>query len=345
MTKIRLRYIHEFVDRHGKVRRYVRLPGRKRVPLPALPEPPSSCGLQELRSPARFLRPGWCRSHCARHDRRCSRELLPVLRLLRRLLPRHARVRRNILERFRTEHRDKRVALLQRAHIDRMVAAKVGTPSAARNFLDTIRALMRHCLDQGWRVDDPTQGVKRLRIKTEGFRTWTEADIAAFEAVHSVGTRARLALALLLYTAQRRSDVVRLGRRHVRDGVIQVRHQKMGVVVTPVLAAILEATPSQHLTDGKPFSPPGFTNWFRDMCKGPACRAELRRMAYLKPLADVSLRPAVPLTLSRASPATRACAKCRGIRQPPTRARMARSAIDTMASAFPITRTSNGKPE
>lgn len=123
----------------------------------------------------------------------------------------------------------------------------------------------------------------------------------------------------------------------------------MGVVVTipvhPVLAAILEATPSQHLTDGKPFSPPGFTNWFRDMCKGPACRAELRRMAYLKPLADVSLRPAVPLTLSRPSPATRACAKCRGIRQPPTRARMARSAIDTMASAFPITRTSNGKPE
>jgi integrase len=85
---------------------------------------------------------------------------------------------------------------------------------------------------------------RRLRIKTEGFRTCTEADIAAFEAVHSVGTRARPALALLLYTAQRRSDVVRLGRQHVRDGVIQVRQQKMGVVFTipvhPVLAAILE---------------------------------------------------------------------------------------------------------
>ena len=37
MTKIRLPYIHEFRDRHGKVRRYVRLPGCKRVPLPGAP--------------------------------------------------------------------------------------------------------------------------------------------------------------------------------------------------------------------------------------------------------------------------------------------------------------------
>jgi hypothetical protein len=37
MTKIRLRYVHEFIDRHGKVRRYVRLPGRKRVALRGAP--------------------------------------------------------------------------------------------------------------------------------------------------------------------------------------------------------------------------------------------------------------------------------------------------------------------
>jgi hypothetical protein len=40
-------------------------------------------------------------------------------------------------------------------------------------------------------------------MKTQGFRTWTEEDIAAFEATHPIGTRARLALALLLYTAGR----------------------------------------------------------------------------------------------------------------------------------------------
>jgi len=37
MTKIRLAFVHEFRDRHGTVRRYVRLPGRKKVPLPGAP--------------------------------------------------------------------------------------------------------------------------------------------------------------------------------------------------------------------------------------------------------------------------------------------------------------------
>src|SRR5258706_15557664 len=52
------------------------------------------------------------------------------------------RSRRGILERFRAEHGDKRIALLQRAHIDRIVAAKAATPSAARNFLKALKALM-----------------------------------------------------------------------------------------------------------------------------------------------------------------------------------------------------------
>jgi hypothetical protein len=37
MTTIRLKYIHEFVDRHGKVRRYFRRHGYRQVPLPDLP--------------------------------------------------------------------------------------------------------------------------------------------------------------------------------------------------------------------------------------------------------------------------------------------------------------------
>ena len=37
MTRLVLHYVHEFKDRHGKVRRYFRRPGFKRVPLPGLP--------------------------------------------------------------------------------------------------------------------------------------------------------------------------------------------------------------------------------------------------------------------------------------------------------------------
>src|ERR1700687_3360860 len=108
-----------------------------------------------------------------------------------------------VLERFRAEHGDKRVALLQRVHIEKMVLAKVATPASARNFLNTIRAMLQFAVDMRIRPDNPTIGVKRVKIKTDGYRTWTEDDIATFEVRHSVGTRARLAFALLPHTATR----------------------------------------------------------------------------------------------------------------------------------------------
>jgi hypothetical protein len=37
MTRIRLEYVHEYQDRHGKLRRYFRRPGFKRIALPGAP--------------------------------------------------------------------------------------------------------------------------------------------------------------------------------------------------------------------------------------------------------------------------------------------------------------------
>src|SRR4051794_25889652 len=51
------------------------------------------------------------------------------------------------------------------------------------------------------------------------------------EAHHAVGTKPRLAFALLLYSAQRRSDVVRMGRQHIKDGVLTVTQQKTGATL------------------------------------------------------------------------------------------------------------------
>ena len=59
---------------------------------------------------------------------------------------------------------------------------------------------------------------------------WTEEDIAAFEARHPIGSKARLAFALALYTAQRRAEIVRLGWQHVRGGVIHFRQRKTGKI-------------------------------------------------------------------------------------------------------------------
>src|SRR5262249_29420683 len=137
------------------------------------------------------------------------------------------------------------------------------------------RAMMRFAVEEGMRQDNPTRDVKSPKIKTERFTTWSEENIAAFEKAHAIGSRARLALALLLYTAQRRSDIVRMGRQHIRDGALHVRQQKTGAtLVIPLhseLRAILDAIPPTNLTflttsEGKPFTAPGFTNWFRDCC-------------------------------------------------------------------------------
>jgi hypothetical protein len=60
--------------------------------------------------------------------------------------------------------------------------------------------------------------VAYLKGKPGGFHSWTREEVEQFEARHLIGTKARLAMALLLYTGQRRSDVVLFGRQHVRDG-------------------------------------------------------------------------------------------------------------------------------
>ncbi len=160
-------------------------------------------------------------------------------------------------------------------HVDRMIAAKASTPFSAKNFRKTLRALMQFAVSEGIRKDDPTQGTIAPKAKTTGFKTWGEEQIAAFEARHPVGTRARLALALLLYTAQRRGDVVRMGRQHVRDDLIDVRQSKTGeelqIPMHADLQAIIAATPRENMTFlmtefGKPFTSAGFGNLFRDWC-------------------------------------------------------------------------------
>ena len=146
---------------------------------------------------------------------------------------------------------------------------------------------------------DPTQGVKLPKLKTDGVHTWSENEIAVFESAHPIGTKARLAFALLLYTAQRRSDVIRMGRQHVRDGVLQVRQVKTGASLNiPVhadLQLILDVTPSDHLTFlttrfGKPYDGNDFSYQFRKWCNRAGlpqeCSAHGLRKAACRRLAE-----------------------------------------------------------
>ena len=157
-----------------------------------------------------------------------------------------------------------------------MVAAKAATPHAARSFLKALRAVVAIARRTGIRDDDPTEGIRVKVRATAGFRTWAEDDIARFETVYPIGSRARLAFALLLFTGQRRGDVIRLGRQHVKGGFMTVRQGRTGATVViplhPELQAILAASEAGNLTflttaTGKPFAPGAFTNWFGTLCR------------------------------------------------------------------------------
>jgi integrase len=192
-----------------------------------------------------------------------------------RLKPSTQKLWRNIIERFREEHGNKPVARLERKHIKDIIGAKAATPQAANNLLKVLRLLLNYAVEIGVITSNPTLGVKRYKSQGDGVHTWTEEEIAAFEAKHPIGSKARLALALLLYTAQRRSDVIRLGWQHVQGDAIALRQEKTDtpllIPIHPELAKALAAAPKNNLTfligeRGWPFTADGFGGFFRERC-------------------------------------------------------------------------------
>lgn len=297
MSKIRLPYVQAFVDRKsGKVFHYFRRPGCKRMRLPGLPLSAEFIAAYQAAVDAPKIEIGVKRSKAGTVGAAIGAYYMSPL-YFGRLAPGTQAMRRAILERFRVEHGDKPIAVLPQKFIA-LTLVKM-RPFAARSWLKAIRHVMQFAVSVGLRKDDPTQGIKLPNVKTDGIYTWTETNIEAFETTHATGTKARLAFALLLYTAQRRSDVIRMGRQHIRDGILQVRQAKTGAVleipVHPKLQEIIDATPGEHLTflttkTGKPYSGNDFSDQFRAWCDKAnlpaACSAHGLRKAACRRLAE-----------------------------------------------------------
>ena len=215
------------------------------------------------------------------------------------LKPSTQAMRRNIIERFRLQHGDKPLRGLERKHVSEIIGAKVSTPEAANNLLKVLRGLLNHAVSTDMIPANPAIGVKKYRRRGDGFPTWTEEEIAKFEARHEIGTRPRLALALMLYTAQRRSDVIGMGWQNVVGDSIAVRQAKTGTALMipmhPELRRALSAMPRTNMNflltgKGAPFTAAGFGNWFRDRCNEaglPQCSAHGLRKAAATRLANV----------------------------------------------------------
>jgi integrase/recombinase XerD len=192
-------------------------------------------------------------------------------------------------------------------HVRRIRDAKIKTPAAANQRVKALRAMFSWANEAEQTSVNPTIGVKKLKYTTDGHHTWTREEIEQFRERHVPGTQARLAFDLLRYTTGRREDAPRLGRQHVRDGRIRFRQAKnehrnpieIDIPLHPDLAASIAAADVGNLTFlttqyGKPFTPNGFGNKFKDWCRQaelPHCSAHGLRKATAAALAEAGATP------------------------------------------------------
>jgi integrase len=307
----RWRYTVQDTDRHGTVRTYLRLPGRPKLRLRAEPgtdefEAEYKAALAAPAKPAALVKPPIGAVVPGSIDALVIAYYASAA--FQRMDARSQRVRRGILDRFRMENGAKSAERLQPHHLVRIRDAMAATPEAANALLKALRAAFKAGEALRLVTGNPAVKVSYLpSANPEGIHAWTLEEVEQFEAKHPVGSMARLALALLLYTGQRRSDVVLLGRQHLRDGALTFTQQKnrarrpvrLVIPVLPELARIIEATPSGSLAfltseRGTAFTPDSFGNRFRKWCREaglPHCSAHGLRKATASRLAEMGATP------------------------------------------------------
>src|SRR4051812_1125853 len=240
------KYTHEFIDHDGTPRYYLRAPGRKGVALPGLPWSPEFMEAREKALNAEWEAPAIGASRTVAGTVNAALVSYYQSTAFAELAKSTRGNRRAILELFRNDHGDKRVALMHKQALQHILSGKTG--NVARNWRKALRGFVDHCLSLGMMKVDPLAGIKLPKAKkTGGFHTWSEEEIDQYEKRHEPGTKARLALVLLLQTGHARSDAVRMGRQHIKSGKLSMRRQKTNVAfdipVLPDLVAELELHP------------------------------------------------------------------------------------------------------
>jgi integrase len=246
----------------------VRRRGFKLTPLPGLPFSPTFMAAYEaaiggpaLDIGAKRTHPGTINALVVVYFKSTKWELLS---------PDTKRTHCRIIERFRVQHGDKRVANLREDHIRKMLDGMSGL-SAKRHWLAAIRALMGAAIPS-MRADNPTAGIGNIRMPaSRGHHSWTDEEIEQYRAYWPLGTQQRLVMEFALETTSRRGEIVRLGPQHVKNGWIHIQRihgsKDVDIPMLPELQAACEAMPKAHLTyivtaQGKPRSKAGLSNDF-----------------------------------------------------------------------------------
>lgn len=184
--------------------------------------------------------------------------------------------RDRILRRVVDAAGDAAIEDVTRSHIETGMADRSAKPHSANHFLTAMNLLFDWAVRNDHVKVNPCVGVRPMKIKIVGHHTWTVDEVEQFRARHAVGTRARLALDLLLFTGLRSSDITKIGPQHVKDSVLSYRTRKTGAMVYipifPELRASIAAVETNALayiisSRGIPFSgTQAFGAWFVKRC-------------------------------------------------------------------------------
>lgn len=139
---------------------------------------------------------------------------------------------------------------MRRRDVVRLRDANAETVRFANYCVQVLRVVMEHARDQGWRDDNPAQGVQLLRSPESQRQPWPADKIEAFRA--AADPRALLIFELCLGTGQRIGDVLRMRWDHMESGGIHVRQGKtrkpLWIPLTARLQEVLARTPRAGLT-------------------------------------------------------------------------------------------------
>ena len=288
--EVDLPYLVEDVDRHGNVRLYVRMRGRSKI---RIREPVGSPPfLQAYDAAVKALKDGTAKSPKTRGPNPgtlawLAREYEKSFEF-KKLDPRSQRVRRAILEACCAEPTkpgssyrfgDCPIDRLETKHIKIMRDRKDATPGAANNRVRALRVVLAWAVEAEHAKRNVAAEAKTLKYQKQGFHTWTVGEVEQFAKRHPVGSKEWLALSLMLLTGVRRSDAVRLGHEHAKDGWLTFTPSKtkgttgkmLHLPILPELQEVLDASQLGKATfletgQGRPFTAAGFGNWFRDRC-------------------------------------------------------------------------------
>jgi integrase len=248
MAKLKLRYVNEYIDRTGKLRRYFRKNGKQLGPLTG------DVGSEEFMTAyAAYLADKPAAAKTTLHADSLGKLIVDFYgdRMFTDRKPSTRQLYRYALEPVAKEHGHRSVTAMTADHAEKIINA-IGAkrPGMGNLTRAVMRRVMQFAVKQKRRPDNPMLGIEGFKVGEH--HTWTDAELRQYEDKWRLGTRQRLAYALLLYTGQRVGDVAKMNRADVEAGLIHIVQQKTGaelwVPIHPELAQALKAYPARGLT-------------------------------------------------------------------------------------------------